>query len=337
MAVTDRNRLIVLGALLLGAAALNGCMSVNAHFTMHHDGATDALLEVGILKAALEGEGAEGEMNVTEALEEGRWEEPVEFDRGEYRVTSVKGHAGPGERLFKEDTPDVPSFTSETHLLTTLYSFAMPLHIEPPTAEPVAEPPAQPQGEGMEGMGQMFGELAAAMVGEGEAFRFTCALPGRIVTSNGKQVAPGTATWGLSLSGAGLPEGGEMQATSRLVNWQVIGAVGAALVEMGRDDLVLPLVFGAQRGIVPDPATNDPLGGEIDLPLYVQVLDIMVALDALVGEELTDRAMVALKLNADEPDRQAVAIVAGKVAAEDFAATVNQWALDSLVRKLQEP
>ena len=89
--------------------------------------------------------------------------------------------------------------------------------------------------------------------------------------------------------------------------------------------------------MVPDPVTDNPPGGEIDLPLYVQILDIMVALDNLVGETMSDRIMQRLQLNVDEPDRDVVAAIAKKVTAEDFAATLNEAVVDSLVNVLQAP
>ncbi|MCD6360259.1 MAG: hypothetical protein J7M38_05280, partial [Armatimonadetes bacterium] len=152
-----------------------------------------------------------------------------------------------------------------------------------------------------------------------------------------RMVGPGKVAWDVGLSGEGIPESKELQAASRLINWEVIGTVGTSLVEMGRDDLVQALIRGAQRGMVPDPVTDNPPGGEIDLPLYVQILDIMVALDNLVGETMSDRIMQRLKLNVDEPDRDVVAAIAKKVTAEDFAATLNEAAVDSLVNVLQAP
>lgn len=338
MAGTDRRRLVCLAALFLGAVALNGCMFVNAHFTVQHDGSTDAAVEIGILKAALEGEEGGAETTLGEALEEGRWQKPEEFDRGQYRVTAVKGHAGPGESLFKPGTPDVPSFGRETHLLTTVYSFTMPLHVQPPTPQegPEAQQPPAAGGDDQR-MQEMFGALAALMSAQDQNLRFACTLPGEIASSNGTQVAPDTVAWALNLSGAGLPEGGELRATSRLINWRVVGEVGDALMRRGREDLVLPLVAGAQRGIIPDPITANPAAQAVDLELYTQILEVMVALDGLVGKELTDQIMVALKLNVDRPDPQALAVIAAKVASPAFAEAVSRAAVDNVVWKLLEP
>ena len=343
MAGIDGRRLLLMAALLLGVAALQGCMFLNAHFELKPDGAVDAMMEVGVLKEAMEGD-MEAEITPPDDLEEGQWEEPVESERDEWHVTTLRGHAAPGERLFREGAEEVPEFTIERHLLTTVYGFNMPVKFESNVKQPVDVQPdqggaddQQQGGEEMEQLGEMLGDLATVMAGEGAPFHFYCTLPGEIASTNGRMVGPGKVAWDVGLSGEGIPESKELQAASRLINWEVIGTVGTSLVEMGRDDLVQALIRGAQRGMVPDPVTDNPPGGEIDLPLYVQILDIMVALDNLVGETMSDRIMQRLQLNVDEPDRDVVAAIAKKVTAEDFAATLNEAAVDSLVNVLQAP
>ncbi len=338
MASTSLTRLGLLAALLLGAVALNGCMFLDAQFTMLADGGQDAMMEVGILKQMAEGEGAEGELDIgAEAVAEENWEEPVEFDRGEWQVTMLKGHADAGDSLFKDDAEAQPEFAMVGHRFTTVYQFTMVME-GAPVMEPVADAPAEGdvevEVEGMEGMNEAFEGLAEAVMGSGRPLRFSCSLPGKIVSGNGEAIAPDTMQWAMGLSGEGVPEDQTLRASSRLINWEVIGAVGSAMVEAGRHDLVLPMISAAQRGVIPDPLTDEPLGGEFDFPLYQQILDIMVTLDGLVGEEMADRVMIGLALNADAPDAALVTRVYERISADEYAVGMRDGLTAGLIGSL---
>ena len=353
MVSTDVGKLGVLCALLLGASALSGCLFVDAHFTLQPDGATDAVMEIGVLKQMMEGEGAQAEMNLDENLVKENWTEPVELDRDEWHVTRATGHAAAGQRLFVEGTPDVPQFGTERHLLTTMYGFSMTFQPESGPAQPVgegdqegqgaqAEQPAPGAGEGQGGeaqpeqdMGQALEQLAAMMAASGQqGLRFAVTLPGEIVDSNGISASPDTVAWKLGLTGEGAPEGGMMTARSRLINWPVMGAMCQALTAAGRDDLALPLIDAARRGVVPDPATDSTSIEGVNVPMYAQMLDAMVALDQMVGSAYADQVLAGLGFGADSPDPQMVARVAAKIAQGDFAAGAREGLVSGLVKAL---
>jgi len=341
MGDTNIRKLALLVVMLLGVASLNGCLFVNAHFTRGASGGTDAIVEMGVLKAILEADEVEGDMNIgDEGLVKENWEEPQEFDRGEWHVTLMKGHAEAGESLFKEESGSgPPEFTSEKRLFTTVHGFALRVPTEGlATDDDADEEEVNVEVEGFEGLEEMMGDLAGMMAGGGEPMRFACTLPGVVFEHNGNLTSSDTVGWQFGLSGEGIPEGEVLSARSRLINWEVIGAVGSTLVEGGRHDLVLPLIAGAQRGVIPDPiVAGDPLSGEVDVPLYVNILDIMVALDGLVGEEMTDQVMVGLGLNGDEPDAAMVERVLGRLSAEDYATDVNEGIADGMVQTLGAP
>ncbi len=341
MAHTNVRKVALLVVLLLGVVSLNGCLFVDAHFTRGADGSTDALMEMGILKAVLEADENGGEINMDgEGLVKENWEEPQEFDRGEWHVTAMKGHAAAGESLFAEDSPASPEFTSELRLLTTVHGFALKIETEGLVAadDAAADEDVNVEVEGFEGLDEMMGDLAGMMGDGGKPMRFSCTLPGVVFEHNGNLTSGDTVAWQFGLSGEGIPEGEVLSARSRLINWEVIGALGSSLVEGGRHDLVMPLISGAQRGIIPDPeVAGDPLEGELNIGPYVKILDIMVALDGLVGEEMTDQVMVGLGLNGNEPDAAMVERVLGRLSAEDYATDINGGIAGGMVQSLSAP
>ncbi len=340
--------------LLMGLVAaslvvsVGGCIFLDAQFEVGVDGSTDATFEVGILKSVMEmGEGEEPTMGITEELAEGKWEQE-EFDRDEWHVVVLKGHAGPGESLFTEEAKMQPEFAMQTHLFSTVYEFTLPLPEDAVGVEEQIEANAEveaPEGEqaevqveGLEGAEELAGDLAGMMLTGGEkGLRFAVTLPGRIIATNGETTALNRAAWRTDLAGAGALEEKALLARSRLVNWPSVGRMGAELSRMGRYDLVLVLVSAVQRGVVPDPQTDAPLETTLDAKLYAQILDIMVALDAAVGPELANTVMAGLKLNEDEPDAAAVERVLARVSAKDFGASVEKDIADRLLEQLGAP
>jgi len=339
--------------LLMGLVAaslvvsVGGCIFLDAQFEVGVDGSTDATFEVGILKSVMEmGEGEDPTTGINEGLAEGKWERE-EFDRDEWHVVVLKGHAGPGESLFTEEAEMQPEFASQTHLFSTIYEFALPLpedavgveeQIEANAEAPPQGEQAEVQVEGLEGAEELAGDLTGMMMTGGErGLRFAVTLPGRVIATNGEITALNRAAWRTDLAGAGAPEEKALLARSRLVNWPSVGRMGAELSQMGRYDLVLVLVSAVQRGVVPDPQTDAPLEATLDAKLYAQILDIMVALDAAVGPELANSVMTGLKLNADEPDAATVERVLARVSAEDFGASVEKDITDRLLEQLGAP
>ena len=328
------------------AVSMSGCIFLDAEFEMDVDGGTSATLEVGILKSLAEqGEGEDPTTEMREELAEGKWEEE-QFDRDQWRVSSLKGHAGPGESLFAEEAKMQPEFATETHLFSTVYQFTLPLPEdaigveEPPEAEAEAEGEGQDEVEveGMEGAEELFGDLAGLMMTGGEmGLRFAVTLPGRIIATNGETTAADRAAWHMDLAGVAAEGQEALAASSRLINWESIGRMGPRLAAMGRYDLVPALIAAVERGVVPDPATNAPLQAELDAPLYAEILGIMVALDAAVGPQLTDSIMVGLRLNADTLDRAAVQKVLQRVTAEGFTVSVEKDVREALIRQLGAP
>lgn len=341
MASTKVGKLVLLAVMLLGVVSLNGCLFVDAHFTRGADGSTDATMEMGVLKAVLDADENGGEMNMNaEGLVKENWEEPQEFDRGEWHVALLKGHADAGDSLFEEGDMSSPEFTSEQRLLTTIHGFSLKVETEGLVGadDAAADEDVNEEVEGFEGLDELMGDMAG-MIGEGgKPMRFSCTLPGVVFEHNGNLTSGDTVAWQFGLSGEGMPEGEVLSARSRLINWEVIGAVGSSLVEGGRHDLVMPLIAGAQRGIIPDPEVRgNPLDGEVDLGMYENILDIMVALDGLVGEEMTDQVMVGLGLNGNKPDAAMVERVLARLSAEDYAGEVNEGIAGGMVQSLSAP
>lgn len=336
--------------LLMGLAvaslvvSMGGCIFLDAEFEMTVDGGTNATFEVGILKSLAEqGEGEDPTMEITEGLAEGKWEEE-QFDRDQWRVSSLKGQAGPGESLFAEDADMQPEFATETHLFSTIYGFTLPLPEdalgvkEQIEADVEAEGQGEVKVEGMEGAEELMGDLAAMMMTGGQmGLHFAVTLPGRIIATNGETTAPNRAAWSLDLAGLGAEGQEALVARSRLVNWESIGRMGPRLAAMGRYDLVPALIAAVERGVVPDPATDAPLEAELDAALYAEILDIMVALDAAVGPELANAIMLGLQLNADSPDPAAVRKTHERVSAEGFAASVEKDLCETLIQQLGAP
>ncbi len=346
MASTSAGKVVLLCGLLCGLAVVSGCIFLDAQFEMGVDGGTDATLEVGILKSLAEqGEGGDPTAQITEGLAEGKWQQD-QFDRDQWRVSSLKGHAGPGESLFTKDAEMQPKFVTETHLLSTVYGFTLPLPKDAVGVKEQIEADAKPQGEGegevkvegMENADKLFGDLAALMMTGGDkGIRFAVTLPGSIISTNGETSAANRATWHMDLAGVGAEGQEALTARSRLVNWGSIGRMAPRFAAVGRYDLVPVLVAAVQRGVVPDPVTDAPLQAELDGGLYADILDIMVALDAAVGPKLANTIMVGLHLNADTPDRAAVQKVLQRVTAEDFAASVEKDLSESLIGQLGAP
>lgn len=333
--MAEKTRILLLGVALAALTVAGGCIFVDAQFSMAPDGATSARMEAGVLKSIAEQGEGDFTTDIGEMLAEGKWEELEAFERGQWQVQAWEGHAAPGESLFAEGDAPKPQFSSGQHLLSTVYSFQMPLPEGPMMTEPQAmeAPPPQPEGEaepdggveveGMEEMGAAMGEMMAMMMTTGDAgLRFSVELPGEIAATNGDVASPSKAAWKIDLTADEAPYD-ELVARSRLVNWPVVGKLGGQMVQMGRWDLVPALIAGVRRGVLPDPASSDPMAAEINTVMYVQAVEIMMALDQAVGEPIATEVMRTLGL-AGDPDPTAVEEIAVRLEGMDLSAEIDQ-------------
>lgn len=345
MASTSR-RILTLGVALVAVSLTGGCIFVDAHFTLAPDGTQHGRIEGGMMQGVGEGEG-DFAAQMGESLAEGKWRELGEEMRGQWRVQTLVGEAGPGESLFAADAEPQPKFARSGRLLSTEYRFTLALPdggetepaevIEVPQEQPAPAPPEPGEGEGevrIEGMDQALEGMMAMMMSSGEAgLRFSVELPGEIVASNGALLGANRAQWSIPLSGPPA-ELTEMSATSRLLNWPSIGRLGGELTVAGRADLVPALIEGVRRGVVPDPVVADPLTAPLDATMYIQALEIMTALDAAVGRDIATEAMRTLGIGGADVDPARVATVAGRLEGIDLSAeadaAVLQWLLGRL-------
>jgi hypothetical protein len=345
---------VVLIAALVALTFAGGCMFVDAQFSMTPQGATNARMEAGVLKSIAEQGEGDFESDIDETLAEGKWEELEAFERGKWQVQAWEGHAGPGESLFAEEADGPrPQFSTQQRTLSTVYAFEMPLPEGPmmqtgPTEGQMAPPPppddgagdeGQPEGEmeveGMEQMGAAMGEMMAMMMSTGDAgLRFSVELPGTMAMTNGELVSTSTAAWQVDLTAQEAPWD-SLNATSRLVNWPVVGRLGGQMVEMGRWDLVPAMVAGARRGVLPDPPSEDPSAAELNTVMYVQATEIMVALDQAVGEQIAAEVMATLGISGDA-DPATVEDVAVRLEGMDLGAQIDEDVQQRMLEMLGE-
>ena len=341
---TDLWRMTTLAAALAALTLTGGCIFVNAQFTLDPDGTQHARVEAGMLEGVGEEEG-DFTAQMGDSLAEGKWQALEDEMRGQWRVKTLVGEAGPGESLFAPDAQPQPEFASTTHLLSTEFSFAMPL---PEGAEmgPVTvtqedgaaadEAPAD-EGEGgvqLEGMDQALEGMMTMMMSSGEAgLHFSARLPGEIVETNGTIVTADRARWSIPLTGP-PPEMAAMSAISRLLNWPSVGRLGGELTAAGRWDLVPALIAGVRRGVVPDPVVADPTAAALNVTMYIQALEILTALDAAVGPEISTDIMRTLGLGGTDVDAARVAAIAERLEGMDLSAEtdaeVTRWLLGRL-------
>ncbi|MGC9317862.1 MAG: hypothetical protein ACP5KN_07500, partial [Armatimonadota bacterium] len=90
---------------------LGGCMFIDGRFAMAPDGSVDARLEAGVLKSMMEQGGGDFTADLGKGLAEGRWQEE-EYDRDQWHVKAMVGHAGPGQSLFTEEARVTPKFAT---------------------------------------------------------------------------------------------------------------------------------------------------------------------------------------------------------------------------------
>ncbi len=341
MVSTNRTvRLLIGGAVLIALTLTSGCVFVNARFSLDPDGTQHARLEAGILEAlARQGEG-DFSAEIDNSLAEGRWRELPEETRGQWLVKSLVGEAPPGEALFTEEAEEVPEFGMVSRLLSTEYTFTMSApKVAPKTEITPVEPPEGTQDDGeaqvqIEGMDEAMTSMMAMMMSSGEAgLRFSVELPGEIVATNGEAVGPGQAAWRIDLTET-EPQLEVLQATSRLLNWPNIGRLGGELVARGREELVPALIAAVRRGVLPDPITDDPASATFDVAMYEQLLDIMIALDQAVGEQVANEVMTTLGLNAADLDAEAVGKIAERLQGRDLPAEIDQHVAEWLVQQL---
>ncbi|MEA3401192.1 MAG: hypothetical protein U9R79_08125 [Armatimonadota bacterium] len=347
---------MVAAAALTALALLGGCMFIDGQFAMAPDGSVDARLEAGVLKSMAERGEGDFTTDLGSELAEGKWQEE-EYDRGQWHVKAMVGHAGPGESLFTEDAEVAPEFSSTTHLLTTRYEFAMQFPEEKLEAAFSSGPPAAGEAEGEQAEGETeeedeqaedemqmeineqmqeaFGQMMTMMMSSGDAgLRFSVQLPGEVVESTGELVGPGRVAWRMDLT-AEEPPFTRLHAVSALPNWPNVGRLGGELVEAGRWELVPVLIAAVRRGVVPDPAVDQPMEAEMDAQLYATILEIMVALDQAVGEANADAIMVALGLDKADVDPAFVQEVAEKATREGFAASIDQDVTEQVLDELR--
>lgn len=341
VSTTNTARLLIGAAALVALTLTGGCIFVDARFALDPDGTQHARLEAGIWEAlARQGEG-DFSADIDNSLVEGRWRELPEETRGQWVVKTFVGEAPPGEALFTEEAEEVPEFNKVTRLLSTEYTFTMSApKVAPKTEIAPVEPPEGAQdngGEGqmqIEGMNEAMMGMMALMMSSGEAgLRFSVILPGEIIATNGEVVGPGQATWKIDLT-ENEPQLEVMQATSRLPNWPNIGRLGGELVARGRWDLVPALIAGVSRGVLPDPITEDLAAAGFDVAMYEQLLEIMMALDRAVGEQVANQVMTALGLNASDLDADAVSKIAERLQEGDLPTKVDQHVAEWLVQQL---
>ncbi|MGI5819822.1 MAG: hypothetical protein ACOX9R_17200 [Armatimonadota bacterium] len=330
-------RIILAGLALAALSVAGGCIFVDAQFSMAPDGATSARMEAGVLRTAAEHGGGDFTTDLGETLTEGRWVELEPFERGQWQVQAWEGNAAPGESLFVEGDAPRPEFGMEQHLLSTVYTFEMALPDGPVVGTPeAADPPppavepapemegdGEPQMEGMEQFGAAMGEMMAMMMTTGDAgLRFSVELPGEIAATNGELASPSRAAWKIGLT-EDEPPHESLIARSRLLNWPVIGKLGGQMAQMGRADLVPALIAGARRGVMPDPASADPMSEELNTLMYVQALEIMIALDEAVGEQIATEVMITLGLG-DDPGPATVEEIAVRLEGMDLVGEIEE-------------
>jgi len=85
---------------------------------------------------------------------------------------------------------------------------------------------------------------------------------------------------------------------------------------------------------VPDPIVSDPMSAQLNPTMYAQALEIMVALDGVVGDETATKVMCRLGLNADEVDPAFVEAVLDRVNGIDLTAKVDADVTDALTQTL---
>ncbi|MFP4249670.1 MAG: hypothetical protein ACLFU7_08415 [Armatimonadota bacterium] len=337
-------RALLLVLALTGLTLAGGCIFVDANFAMAPDGSTQARMEAGVLKSIAEQGEGDFTTDVSENLVAENWTELEAFERGQWQVQAWEGQAGPGERLFVEGDAPAPEFGVVQHTLSTVYTFDMPLPEGPvagPTeggeAAPEPEPQPEEEGEveveGMEQMGAAVGEMMAMMMTTGDAgLRFSVDLPGELVETNGAHVSPGKVAWGIDLT-AEEPPVDRLLARSRLPNWPVVGRLGGQMAEMGRPELVSAMIAGARRGVLPDPVSDDPSSAELDTLMYVQAVEIMMALDDAVGEQNAAVLMGRLGLTGDA-DPATVEEVAERLEGLDLGAEIDEAAAERALELL---
>ena len=154
-------------------------------------------------------------------------------------------------------------------------------------------------------------------------------LPGEIVATNGELESGSRAAWRIDLS-AEEPPYEALIASARLVNWPVLGKLGGQMTQMGRWDLVPALIAGARRGVLPDPATDNPDAAELNTLMYVQAVEIMVALDAAVGEQIATEVMMTLGMGGDA-DPAMVEEMAVRLEGMDLGAEIDEGVRERLL------
>ncbi len=341
-------RMLSVAVVLMALTAVGGCFFLDGQFAMQQDGAVDARIEAGVLRAMAQEDDIAAELD--EGIAEGQWTKQEPFDRDQWRVTALTGRAEPGESLFEEDVDPKPDFSMTSHLLSTVYSFRMDLpdeavELEPPDEQAAVEDaaPAPENGfgddgevdvEGMEGLGEAFGEMMAAMMqGPDTGIRFAVELPGEIYATNGEVSRnEWRVTWSMDLTDQ-EQQFTQLDAFSRLPNWEQIGRLGAALTDFGRWDLVPALASGVQRGVLPDPVVADPAAAEMNVLMYVQALEILTALDRAVGPEIADEVIAGLELKGD-PDPARVEEIAVRLEGIDLGAETSQKIIEQLMQML---
>jgi len=330
MVGTNVRKLLLLVLLSAGAGALNGCVSLDGNYSIAPDGSADVTVELGVLKTLMElGQGEDPLAQVGEGLAEGKWQQE-EFDRDQWHVFALKGHAGPGESLFTQQAEMAPQIGIRTHQFSTRYEFEAPTLTGPMPIQAggEAEPaPAQAPQQDEEAATpelptDVLENLASLMLGGSDfGMRFSVSLPGRITETSGELVAPNRAAWSFDLQSIAQPPG-KLYAQSRLLNWESVARMATALGELGRYELAPRFVDGIERGVLPDPWTEAPLAQELRPELYVKLLEIMAALDSALGEQVTDGVMRNLGLHEAAVDAGRLARIHERVTSEEFAASV---------------
>jgi len=324
MAHTDTGRLLAVAIALAALSLTGGCIFIDAQ------------------SVAEQGEG-EFTTDMNEGLAPGRWQDLGEETRGQWQVRTMVGEAPPGEALFTEEAQAAPEFGMTGRLLSTEYTFSMALPEEgmqpqmgPVEVQPEGEAPAG-GGEGevqFEGMDEAMAGMMALVMSSGEAgLHFSAELPGEIVATNGEIAGPGRAAWAIDFMNPD-PEMRVLEARARLLNWPSIGRLAGELTAMGRWDLAPVLIAGVRRGVVPDPVTPDPMSADLNTAVYAQVLEIMVALDQAVGEQIANQVMTRLGLNADDVDPALVETIAARLDGLDLCAEVDANVAEQVVGAL---
>jgi hypothetical protein len=103
---------------------------------------------------------------------------------------------------------------------------------------------------------------------------------------------------------------------------------------MGRWDLVPALVSGVRRGVLPDPVSADPMAAEPDALMYVQALEVMVALDAAAGEAISTEVLQAVGMNGSL-GRAEIEEIAVRLEGIDLTAEVDEGVRERLLGVLR--